>query len=364
MSARPTLVEPRLRPTRSSLPVLFGSVALLLIGMQSRNEPLVLVACGGLGLLGAAFLCARRNLRGVRVARRVPAEVFAGAPFRTVLELRNEARSPSSLLLVRDHVQGERVVRRRALVRPLASLDAAVQARLEIECRFRRRGVRRFTHLAVESRHPLGLFRAEIVVPCEDRILVYPERIPVPLPARLRDGRLAATAVSATAGRGDDEFAGLREFRPGDPPRRIHWRSSARLPGRLLVRELDRTPPPRVRLRLDAAIRETPRRDRGRFERAVKTAASLASELVAHGHRVEFRLRARQTRTFEIRPTDRSLYALLAALARIEPVTPSELAPLGPDASRPGTPSLVLRPSEFAPGASLGALLDAAWEAP
>jgi uncharacterized protein (DUF58 family) len=35
---------------------------------------------------------------------------------------------------------------------------------------------------------------------------------------------------------GDDEFSGLREFRPGDSPRRVAWKSVARL-GTLLVKE-------------------------------------------------------------------------------------------------------------------------------
>jgi uncharacterized protein (DUF58 family) len=57
------------------------------------------------------------------------------------------------------------------------------------------------------------------------------------LGSRPRVRELEASAASSRAGTGTELF-GAREYRPGDPLRRIHWRSSARH-GELIVREYE-----------------------------------------------------------------------------------------------------------------------------
>jgi uncharacterized protein (DUF58 family) len=76
----------------------------------------------------------------------------------------------------------------------------------------------------LESRIPLGLFRAWSVIIPFTRCLVYPQPAsnPPPLP---RTGR--GDDGLAKAGEGD-QFHGLREYRPGDPLRSVAWRTSAR----------------------------------------------------------------------------------------------------------------------------------------
>src|ERR1700682_4041666 len=57
------------------------------------------------------------------------------------------------------------------------------------------------------------------------------------LGSRHRVRELEASAAGSRAGTGTELF-GVREYRPGDPLRRIHWRSSARH-GELIVREYE-----------------------------------------------------------------------------------------------------------------------------
>jgi protein-glutamine gamma-glutamyltransferase len=68
------------------------------------------------------------------------------------------------------------------------------------------------------------------------------------------------------------EFVGLREYRPGDPLRQIHWKSWART-GRPIVKELEDTFYPRYGLVLDTLSTE---RNDTCFEEAVSVAASFA----------------------------------------------------------------------------------------
>ena len=57
------------------------------------------------------------------------------------------------------------------------------------------------------------------------------------LSERLQVRELEANLAAPRAGSGTEMF-GVREYRPGDPLRRIHWRSSARH-GELIVREFE-----------------------------------------------------------------------------------------------------------------------------
>src|SRR5207247_6263942 len=70
----------------------------------------------------------------------------------------------------------------------------------------------------------------------------------------------------------------LREYRFGDDPRLIHWRSSAKSPS-LMVRELEADSALDTRLVLEG----TGASDSARLERALAEAASLAVHLLRRG---------------------------------------------------------------------------------
>ena len=114
--------------------------------------------------------------------------------------------------------------------------------------------------------------------------MVYPALVPVS-PALLRG--LAGDARRAGPRRWrsrSGDFFGLRDFRPGDDPRDIHWRSSARR-GVLLVREMRGRAMARRRRSCSTTIRAR-RGDAAAFERAVSLAAGLCVELSRRGFRV------------------------------------------------------------------------------
>ncbi|MBN8419340.1 MAG: DUF3488 domain-containing protein [Verrucomicrobia bacterium] len=85
--------------------------------------------------------------------------------------------------------------------------------------------------LVVRSVYPLGLFSAERVVETAWVRRVHPEPegdLPLPAPDTLRQGDAIEVSTSRGQGAGGDDFAGLREWRAGDSPRHIDWRSAAR----------------------------------------------------------------------------------------------------------------------------------------
>ncbi len=95
---------------------------------------------------------------------------------------------------------------------------------LQIGVDTERRGRVALGRFAVETRHPGRLFRAWTWVHMEAHGLVYPRPA---APGRALP-RTEGAGHGGQARRGDDDFGGLRQAVPGDPPQRIAWKAYAR----------------------------------------------------------------------------------------------------------------------------------------
>ncbi len=136
-----------------------------------------------------------------------------------------------------------------------------------------RRGVLSFASVTLARPDPFGLFRAFRHVALPGAVTILPRRYPLPafvLPGaqRYQHGGVALAAAIGES----EEFVSLRDYRPGDPMRRIHWRSWAKT-GRPVVKEFQDEFFVRHALVLDtfAAPEEL-----ALFEEAVSVAASFA----------------------------------------------------------------------------------------
>jgi len=98
-----------------------------------------------------------------------------------------------------------------------------------------RRGPVGVRGLAIETGDPLGFFTLRGNGLDSELTVVLPRFKALADPPRARE--LEASVAAPRAGSGTEMF-GVREYRPGDPLRRIHWRSSARH-GELIVREFE-----------------------------------------------------------------------------------------------------------------------------
>ncbi len=96
----------------------------------------------------------------------------------------------------------------------------------------RRRGTIVLDSIEIATRFPYGLFRAWAMLHPAIHCLVYPQPATDAPPPPLAAG----VAGGGTARRGEDDFAGLKNYHPGDPPRRIAWKAFARS-DEILVKE-------------------------------------------------------------------------------------------------------------------------------
>ena len=108
------------------------------------------------------------------------------------------------------------------------------EVRLRLPIRALARGEAVLTGLELSSAYPCDLFRRSLRFPADARLLVRPARRRVEPGSRA--GGDAGPSRARRARSGEGEIHGLRPWREGDAPRRIHWKSSARL-GTLVVRE-------------------------------------------------------------------------------------------------------------------------------
>jgi uncharacterized protein (DUF58 family) len=194
-----------------------ATLAILLVGSINYALQLGFVltfVLAGIGIAGMVHTT--RNLARLAVSAGRAKPVFAGeaAQFRLLLD--NRARHDRPSLLVRHIGSGAQIVLDLA-AGALAEAVLAVPAQV--------RGWMPLKRVMLETRFPLGLFRAWSYVEPDARCLVYPrpEHTPLPAPA----AAAAAGALRAQA-QGNDDFSGLRAYQLSDSPRHVAWKAAAR----------------------------------------------------------------------------------------------------------------------------------------
>lgn len=223
----------RLRFHRAGWVVSVSAVALGLAAMATGNNLLFLLLGAMLGLIALSGWLSELTLRRARVERRVPRGVEAGRPAFLLYEIRNVGRRlPCFALQVGEEGDGPRGF--------LPSLAAGAATTVRVEHSWVRRGVYPLGEVTLSTSFPFGLFRKERDVTLPGEVVVWPRTdrpVREPRPAGDRERRSGALAAGVAGARG--EYRSLRPYRPGDDPRDVHWRSTART-GEPVVRDYAR----------------------------------------------------------------------------------------------------------------------------
>ncbi|MEQ8791815.1 MAG: DUF58 domain-containing protein [Pirellulaceae bacterium] len=229
------------------------------------------------------------TVRRLSLRRRLPSRICAGEPLVVEIELTNHRRTLGGWAMVaQDQIMlegplGEEFQTTVDVVFPSAPAGASVRAGYRAE--LSRRGRYRFGPLTVSSRFPFGLVEAAVQVNRLDEILVCPRIGKLighwqDLLESHRDGSRRSQRRRGPLG---GDYYGLREFRPGDTVRMIHWRTSAKL-GELAVRLLERQRNRDVAVLLDLwHPHEAQPRDFDQVELAVSFAATVVADLCRRG---------------------------------------------------------------------------------
>jgi uncharacterized protein (DUF58 family) len=299
---------------------------------------LALVAFAVTMVLGLGLLWLRFGFYRVRYWRQLqPDHVFPGEPVTLSLVLENAKPLPLPWVEVVEELPAALVIEgqqlepspkpERKVLRTLLSVGIAERVQRRYPARARRRGFYRLGPARLTTGDPFGLARARLEIEPGGTLLVYPEIRPLEsfgLPAEhpLGDATPLRPLLEDPL-----RIQGARPYQPGDSPRQIHWRATARL-GELQTRLLERSAAPVLALFLDVntfehfweGIRT------GELEWAISLTASLASWGIEQGYQVGLWVNAPLVggeRFIRIRPGrhPHQLRRLLEALAMLVPHT-------------------------------------------
>jgi len=213
------------------------SVALVALAFLAREIIFAAVGAGILLALASLGLLFHRRLgilrRELRVVERLPkARTFLGDNLEGDLTIRNGSRLAARILAVRPVVEEGLSVKLSPSFDQVLRPDSASSSKFEITSlksgRFRISG---FTLAFTDAR---GLFTGEVNYEQADWVEVYPSvRTKTPItPLRPYGG---GPEVSRKGPAGMD-YAGVRQYTPGDEYHRIEWKATARLQT-LMVKE-------------------------------------------------------------------------------------------------------------------------------
>ena len=277
------VVEKGLRLRRGGVSVQWQWVFYLAImavcfagSLLGRSNMLMLV----FSILAGPFILngwmAHSILYRIDVRRRLPPRAMAGMPTAVEVIVENRKRFASSwLLTVDDHIQNDEERLETGVL--FARVPPKCTRTAHYQLRLMQRGKYTLGPLKLATRFPLGLVERSRLFDVYGEIIIHP-RLGRFAAAWKRNHLMANELVNREDRRRgvfDDEFHGIREYRGGDNPRAIHWRTSARR-NELMVREFHQSRDQNLCLLLDLW---QPVRPAALHLEAVELAVSLAATM-------------------------------------------------------------------------------------
>ena len=337
------------RLTRGGWGMLLVCVLLSLGAINADLNLTYLLASLLIAIFLAALVGPYWGVHGLEYRRAFPGDAWAGEPFVVDLWVHSKRRTAARRVTV-DEPLGAGKGARKFARKLIPVLPPRGRARLSCAIPPRQRGAYPLPILKLTSRFPFGVAEYGMQRPGDGELLVFPARCRLSLSIRaMLNPKGDREGGPARTGRRTHEFRSLREYKPGDNIRMIHWRVSAHL-GTLFVRETERERSAPVTLVLDSRIPEsTPPNERARaveaLEKAVAFAAEVCRATVEGGNAVHLLAFFPEPRLLRCYPVGAekstggdavSFRGLLEALARLKPATATDAAGLVSDGGSAG----------------------------
>lgn len=289
-----------------------GALISLAAGLDPYRGQLYGLFVMSMGLTVANFLIGLFMIRRLKGELRVPARAVAGSEVKVTVLVSNRskwptydveatlARTPKGLGAARESTR--------------CHLQPDQQAGLEIHFTALRRGAYKIGPAHVGSTYPLGILRLSRKLGQAQTLLVSPRLHPM-RNLRLHSGmRHQPGGIPLASQQGESlEFVGVRDYRPGDSPRKIHWKLFARR-GQPVVREFAQEYFSRIGIILDT-YRPPRTQD---FEAALECVASLAGFLEHSDSVVDFFAAGEQLILLSMGRNQGSLEGVLETLACVQ----------------------------------------------
>ncbi len=258
------------------------TLAVGVAAINTGNNLFYLLLAMMLSLIVLSGLLSELCVRRLEFHRHLPEYLFANAPATVSLWVANrKSRIPSVSLRLFDVVAGKDIDNKVRLAHLAPHSSTLISYPLVVH----RRGLYRFDGIRVITPFPFGLFHKKAFYGFEARILVCPEIIPLPS-LQLHELQAIGQLHEVTRRGPGNSLYNLREFRPGDDARAIHWMTTART-SRLMLKETEAEDQQRVTVAVSTVA---PIEEDDAFERALSIAASLINWFLNGGYHVRLLL--------------------------------------------------------------------------
>lgn len=231
----------RLTLTRLGMQYLGALMLLGFFAVNSGNNLLYLVFSLMLGLFLVSGWVSRRAIQGLKLQSIDEGNLFARV--KGGIRVRFQDDHPKRARGLEIHLDIERTRTEPGFHGGGRERNPSVLVVLHARPEFR--GWCRVRHLELRTRFPFGFLEKAWRLPLEKEILVLPHPRAVP-PSRRTEG--TSKHFKPTTGSASPE--GIRPYRLGDPPGRVHWKRTAQR-GTPWIRTFEGEEPLGLRLRLD-----------------------------------------------------------------------------------------------------------------
>jgi len=270
----------------SGLFLIAAGLTALAAGGLHRNA--ALLAAGAVLVIGptSVYVLLRWSLTGLALTRRAPESAVEGDRVDIVFELLNGSRLPVFFPVIAEVLTFDAEPQANVLFAGRMLPGERLRRGHTGQC-LRPRGIYPAGTTRLQVRDPFGWFSLQRPFEFAHSLTVFPPVYPLTLTdvrGRQLDEMCGLRARPAPGW--SAEFLKVREYQPGDSPRRIHWGLTARL-GRPVLREFAGAAGGDVRLILDLHADAVVGAGRNTsLEHAVRIAASLAAHAVEERRRV------------------------------------------------------------------------------
>jgi uncharacterized protein (DUF58 family) len=277
MSGTNSKLQSGTRLTGRGAGLLLLSLAVTVVGAVMPEVHVVRIGLFGMLLLPLTWPFARRNLRRLRIERTLPETCFAGQLFSMDLSVVNDKpRLDSFAVELEDGVAGP--AERGLTAGWLRSGGGRITRSLTT--RLLRRGTSHRVRCLFVSNFPLGLWRSCEEIRDSVEVVVYPRPVtPRTLDEATDSAMIDTDEAESTHRDWMGDFHGVRVFQPGDRLKLIHWASTARNNGALMVRQFDRPLPEKYFVAFHSIY---PGKQTGERGEAFESAMELLCGLLMH----------------------------------------------------------------------------------
>lgn len=263
--------------TRDGIGFILLTLAIGTAAINTGNNLLYLILAAMLSMIIISGILSEGCLREIEVERIFPQHLFASMPFPLRVRITNKKRFLSSFSLVvseikriSDHGEAH-----------LFRIPPGHTSYTRYTTCFQKRGRHLLEGFILSTLFPFGFFIKSLkrISPCE--VIVYPrmDRLTESLKEDL--AAIGNIAEEKNKGRGTTIY-NIRDYRPGEDSRSIHWKSTARQ-SRLMVKEFEKEEERTVNLFLVNRVQgggSISKEDIDRFEKGIEITASLANHFL------------------------------------------------------------------------------------